>query len=127
VFKVGISDKILFKPDSLSEYEMKQMKKHSEIGFRIASSSLELHLIADFILKHHERYDGTGYPIGLKGKDIPLECRILSIVDAYDAMTNDRPYRKAFSKEEAVKELIENKETQFDPELVDVFLSYLLK
>ncbi|UMZ74750.1 diguanylate cyclase domain-containing protein [Natranaerofaba carboxydovora] len=119
--KVGTPDNILFKKGPLSDEEWKIMKQHSEKGHRIALSSPDLSGIADLILKHHERWDGRGYPLGTKGKDIPAECRILAIVDAYDAMTSDRPYRKALSKEEAIKELRNCAGTQFDPELVEIF------
>ena len=123
--KVGIPDGILKKPGPLTEEERKIMQIHTEIGHRIATASDELAPIADWILKHHERWDGKGYPLGLSGEDIPLESRILAIVDAYDAMTNDRPYRKALSVEEAVKEVRRCAGSQFDPKLVDLFLTVL--
>lgn len=123
--KVGISDKILFKPGRLTDNERLEMQRHSEIGYRIAQSIPELSSISDLILKHHERWDGLGYPLGMKGRNIPLECRILAIIDAYDAMTNDRPYRQAMSREEALEELEQNAGTQFDPELVSKFLNML--
>mgnify|MGYP000853071445 CR=1 FL=1 len=123
--KVGISDKILFKPGLLTENEIAEMQRHSEIGYRIAQAISDLSSISDFILKHHERWDGTGYPLRLKGAEIPLECRILSIVDAFDAMTNDRPYRKAMKEEEAIAIIRDNAGAQFDPELVSSFLLML--
>ncbi len=123
--KVGISDKVLFKEGPLTEQEQIEMQKHSEIGYRIAMSSPVLTHIADWILKHHERWDGQGYPLGLKAIEIPVECRILSIVDAYDAMTNDRPYRKARLQSEAVAELKRCQGTQFDPELVTKFIEVI--
>lgn len=119
--KVGIPDHILFKPSRLDDSEFEIMKRHCEIGFRIAQASAELAPIADWILKHQEWWDGRGYPLGLKGEDIPIACRILAIADAYDAMTNDRPYRGAMSHDEAVAELESCAGTQFDPELVKVF------
>ncbi|MBP2662702.1 MAG: diguanylate cyclase with sensor [Firmicutes bacterium] len=119
--KVGIPDNILFKPGPLTPEEFNEMKRHSEIGYRIAQSSPDLNLIADYILKHHEWWDGSGYPMGLLGKSIPLECRILSIADAYDAMTSDRPYRKALVHKHAIEELHRFAGIQFDPELVDNF------
>lgn len=124
--KVGISDSILFKPGSLNDEEKIIMQRHSEIGNRIASASPELSHIAHLILKHHERWDGKGYPLGLKGNDIPLESRIVAIADAYDAMSNDRPYRKAMKKEDIIKEFQVNSGTQFDPELVSIFVPILL-
>lgn len=120
--KVAISDNILMKPASLTKKETRKIRRHSEIGYRIARSVPSLEQIADWILKHHEWWDGSGYPLGLKGEEIPLECRILSICDAYDAMTSDRPYRKAMSKGEAIEELKRFSGIQFDPELVDIFL-----
>ena len=123
--KVGIPDQILFKEGSLTKNEWEVMCQHPEKGYRIAASSKDLFGIADLILKHHEKWDGSGYPLGLAGKEIPVECRILSIVDAFDAMTNDRPYRKAKSIEEAVEELKRCSGTHFEPELVEVFLEVL--
>lgn len=123
--KVGIPDKVLFKEGPLTDREWEVMEQHSEKGYRIALSSHDLSGIADLILKHHERWDGTGYPLGLKGKDIPLECRILAIADAYDAMTSDRPYRRAMSKTEAILELKAGLGCKFDPCLLDIFLSIL--
>jgi len=125
--KVGISDKLLFKPGALTENERLEMQRHSEIGYRIAQSIPYLSNISDLILKHHERWDGTGYPLGIKGEDIPLECRVLAIVDAFDAMTNDRPYRKAMSVEEALAEIENNAGTQFDPVLAAKFLQIFRK
>jgi diguanylate cyclase (GGDEF)-like protein/PAS domain S-box-containing protein len=123
--KVGIPDHILFKPGSLTEEEWYQMRQHCEIGHRIASSVSDLEPIADFILKHHEWWDGRGYPLGLSGKDIPLPCRILAIADAYDAMTSDRPYRNAMSQHRAVQELRRCAGTQFDPDIVEKFIQIL--
>jgi len=120
--KVGIPDRILFKKGKLTPEECEEMKRHSEIGYRIALSSPDLAPIADFILKHHEWWNGEGYPLRLKGEDIPLECRILAIADAYDAMTNDRPYRNGKTHEEALAELKRLAGKQFDPQLVDVFI-----
>jgi diguanylate cyclase (GGDEF)-like protein/PAS domain S-box-containing protein len=123
--KVGIPDSILNKPGKLTEKEWEIMRLHPEKGYRIALSSPDLSGVADLILKHHERWDGTGYPLGLKETQIPLECRILTIVDSFDAMTNDRPYSKAKSKEEAIAEIKRCSGTQFDPTLVEIFLSLL--
>jgi len=123
--KVGIPDRILFKPGKLTEEEWAIMKLHPEKGYRIAVSSPDLSTVADLILKHHERWDGKGYPLGLEKTEIPIECRILSIVDAYDTMTNDRPYCKARSHSEALKEIERCAGTQFDPKIVEEFLKML--
>jgi len=125
--KVGIPDHILFKPGSLTEKEMEEMRNHSEIGQRIAQAMPHLDPIAKWILQHHERWDGKGYPRGLQGEEIPLACRILAIADAYDAMISDRPYRKAMSHEEAIEELCRCAGTQFDPELVERFIEIVDK
>lgn len=121
--KVGIPDQILNKPGPLSPDEWAVMKQHSDIGFRIATSSPDLAGVADLILKHHEHWDGSGYPLGLEKEDIPIECRLLAIVDAFDAMTNERPYAPEKSREEALNEIRECAGNQFDPHLVKVFLS----
>jgi len=123
--KVGIPDRILFKPGRLTKEEMSQMKMHSEIGYRIAKSSPDLSHISDWVLKHHEWWDGNGYPFKLTGEEIPIQSRILSIVDTFDAMTNNRPYRKALSKEKALVEIIKFKGIQFDPILVDKFVDMI--
>ena len=127
VGKVGIPDEILFKPGRLNQEEFEIMKRHCEIGYRIAQSSGDLAPIADWILKHQEWWNGQGYPLGIKAEAIPLPCRILSIVDAYDAMTNDRPYRKAMFHKDAIAELERCAGTQFDPELVKAFKTIITK
>ncbi|GBG55229.1 histidine kinase [Sporomusaceae bacterium FL31] len=119
--KVGIPDSIIFKPDKLTSEEMSIMQRHSEIGQRIALSSSELIPIADLILKHHEHWDGSGYPLGLAGNQIPLMCRIFAIADAYDVMTNGRPYRKALTPLQALEQIRLSAGTQFDPVLVNKF------
>lgn len=123
--KVGVPDNILFKKGPLTYNERLKMQRHTEIGHRIAVSSPELAHISDWILLHHEWWDGNGYPLGIEGEEIPLECRILAVVDAYDAMTKDRPYRSAMRHEEAIAELKRCAGTQFDPSLVEQFLKVL--
>lgn len=125
--KIAIDDKILDKPSKLSSYEFKEIERHSEIGYNILSSVNDMSQIANYVLSHHENFDGTGYPKKLKGDKIPLASRIIKIIDSYDAMTQDRPYRDALSKEGAVAELKKYSGTQFDPELVEVFIKYVLR
>jgi diguanylate cyclase (GGDEF)-like protein/PAS domain S-box-containing protein len=123
--KVGIPDSILFKEGSLTSEEWSEMKRHCEIGYRIALSTPELIPIADWILKHHEWWNGQGYPLGIKGEEIPIECRLLTIIDAYEALTSLRPYRKAFSHTEAMGELLRHSGTQFDPDLLEKFVQMI--
>lgn len=123
--KVGIAETVLFKPGPLTAEEWNEIRRHCEIGHRIARSAPELTHIADCILKHHEWWDGRGYPLNLKGTEIPLECRILSIADAYDVMTSDRSYRKACTSGQALREIKRCSGTQFDPELVDKFIEIM--
>lgn len=123
--KVGIDDHILNKPGKLSQEELEIMKQHSEIGYRIAMTTPQLRHIAEHIMYHHERWDGTGYPLGLKGDETPIASRIISIADAFDAMTQDRVYRKALSKEDALKEIEQHAGTQFDPYIAKLFVRML--
>lgn len=121
--KIGIPDSVLNKPARLNQEEWVVMRRHSEIGSRIAQSVPEFARISNYILCHHERWDGNGYPRGLKGEEIPILSRILSVVDAYDAMTSVRPYRKPMSQEDAIQELKNHAGLQFDPFLVNLFIS----
>lgn len=125
--KIAIPESILKDKGSLTKGEWKIIKKHSEIGYNIAHASIHLTLLAENILSHHERWDGTGYPRGIKASAIPLASRIVAIVDAYDVMTHDKPYRKAISKTEAVAEIKRCSGTQFDPELVSKFIETMEK
>jgi diguanylate cyclase (GGDEF)-like protein len=120
--KMSIASDILSKREKLSDKEWIEMRKHPEVGFRIAQATSELIPIANCILCHHERWDGKGYPQGLIGEKIPLLSRILTIVDSFDAMTNDRTYRSAMTKEAAKEEIKRNSGTQFDPFIAQLFL-----
>jgi diguanylate cyclase (GGDEF)-like protein/PAS domain S-box-containing protein len=121
--KITIPDTVLQKPGPLTDIEWEQIRNHPETGSRIVQNIPELTHIAEGILCHHERYDGSGYPQGLKGDDIPLMARVISIVDAYEVMTNGRSYRPAVTHDEAIDELNRHAGTQFDPELVPLFVS----
>lgn len=123
--KVGVPDLILGKEGKLSEEEWKEMEKHPEVGERIVGQVDRLNKAAKIIGQHQEKYDGSGYPGGLKGEEITLEARIIALADAWDAMRTDRPYREALPRKEALRELRENKGTQFDPEIVEILLEML--
>ena len=123
--KIAIPQSILIKPTKLTGEEWELIKKHPEIGYRIALSSFDVNVIAQGILSHHERWDGTGYPQGLKKNEISLTARIISIVDAYDVMVSGRNYQQRISKEEAIEEIKRAAGTQFDPEIVDMFLEII--
>jgi len=125
--KIAIDDHILNKSEKLSKEEWEEIQRHSEIGYRILSASNNMEYIANYVLSHHERLDGLGYPSGLKADDIPLQSKIIMIADSYDAMTSERPYKDSISKEEAIEELIKNSNTQFDSKIVDVFINKVLK
>ena len=124
VGKIGVSDAILRKPGPLSDDEWNVMREHPEIGERMLAKVDFLQPALTVVRHHHERWDGKGYPDGLKGEDIPLAARIVGVCDAYDAMTSDRPYRKAMSREDACVEILTSSGSQFDPRcaqlLVDV-------
>ncbi|MCK9275454.1 MAG: response regulator [Syntrophales bacterium] len=123
--KVGISDSILCKQGMLTMEEYEIIKMHTILGEQIVEPMRFGSYVAPMVRGHHERWDGTGYPDGLSGQKIPIGARILSICDSYDAMTSDRPYRRALSVEEAKKELLMNSGAQFDPDLVRIFVSSL--
>jgi putative two-component system response regulator len=127
VGKIGIPDAILLKPSKLDNAEWEVMKQHAEIGARIlrGSSSELVEAGAIIALSHHEKWDGTGYPEGLSGEDIPLYGRICAIADVFDALTNIRPYKKALSNDKAFEILKEGRGGHFDPKMVDVFFDHL--
>ncbi len=120
--KINIEEKILEKPSALSDQEWDKMKEHSIKGSAIAQSIEEFVPVAKLILTHHEHWDGGGYPEGLEGEEIPYLARLISIIDAYDVMTNERPYSEAVSKEEALAEIKDCAGSQFDPELAELFV-----
>ena len=116
--KIGVSDTILLKPGKLTEAEWVEMRKHAEFGFKILENIPFLGNARQVVRQHHERFDGKGYPQGLKGKEIILGARIFAIIDTYDAMTSDRPYRKGLPHDVAIDEIKKNSGTQFDPDVV---------
>jgi putative two-component system response regulator len=124
--KIGISEAILLKPGPLDENEILQIRQHPEIGARIISQMRFAPEVGPIILGHHERWDAKGYPQGLRGEAVPVGARIISIVDAYDAMTTDRPYRRALMLDEVLQRLRKDRGTQFDPNILDVFLDLLV-
>jgi len=128
VGKISIDDRILKKPGRLNDEEFEEMKKHASFGEQIIEKIEALAKESDFLnyakifaASHHEKWDGTGYPRGLKGDEVPLLGRIMAIADVYDALVSERPYKKAFTHEEAVRIITEGSGTQFDPMLVEVF------
>jgi len=123
--KIGVSDQILHKASKLSQEEYASIMRHPAIGANIISKVDFLKDISHIIKHHHERYDGKGYPDGLVGKDIPIEASILMIADSYDAMTSDRPYRRALTKKEALEEIRINSGTQFHPQLAETFIKMM--
>ncbi|MFP4021491.1 MAG: HD-GYP domain-containing protein, partial [Halanaerobium sp.] len=123
--KTSISEKILKKPAKLTDAEWELIKEHPERGAKIAAASEEFAAITDEILYHHEKWDGSGYPDGLEREEIPYLARIITIIDSYDVMTNDRPYSKAMSREEALKEIKNCAGSQFDPQLAENFIALI--
>jgi putative nucleotidyltransferase with HDIG domain len=120
--KIGVADAVLAKPGPLDDSEWAEMKRHPELGHQILSGIDFLRDAAEIVYAHHERYDGQGYPRALKGDAIPLGARVFAVVDAYDAMTSHRPYRKALPHQTAVDEIVRNANGQFDPDVVRAFL-----
>jgi len=121
--KIGIPDRILLKPAALTAEETRIMQTHTVLGEHLISTLPHLQGVArEVIVHHHERWDGTGYPWGIAGEAIPLAARIFAVADAFDALTSDRPYRKAVPEDEALAEIRRHSGTQFDPVVVDAFL-----
>ena len=120
--KIGIPENILCKPAKLTKEEYEIMKKHPVIGARILKPIKPLEKVANLVLYHHEYWDGSGYPNGIKKNEIPIGARIVSIVDAFQAMTSNRPYRATLPFREAVKRLRDGKEKQWEPDLVELFI-----
>ena len=124
--KISLPDAILKKPGKLTEKEWEIIRNHTVNGYQILRAADKYSNIAEFAMSHHERMDGKGYPNGLKGEEIPLFSRIISVADAYEAMTSDRPYRKAMKKQEAIEELKKHSGTQFDSGIVELFIDKVL-
>lgn len=124
--KIAINKEIIIKTEPLKDDDWTEIKRHPEVSYTILSSSNEYSIFAEDVLYHHERYDGNGYPKGLKGEEIPLNSRIISIADAYDSMTSNRPYRQAMDEEQAIKILQQESGKQFDPEIVKIFVNKVL-
>ncbi len=125
--KLALADEIMSKPGRFTDEEWKIIKKLPEMEYRIAESSAALKPISEPILSHYEWYNGEGYPRGMKGKDIPILSRILFLINSYEAMTMDRPYKKKMTRKEVIKEIKRCCGAQFDPEIVRIFLETLEK
>lgn len=124
--KIAIKERTLNKPGELTEQERAEIEQHPVIGFKILNSSHEMSQVAACIVAHHERWDGTGYPKGLKGEAIPMAARIIALADSYDAMTRERPYRRPLSETDALAEIQQNAGTQFDPKITRIFIEKVL-
>jgi putative nucleotidyltransferase with HDIG domain len=123
--KLGIPDHILFKPDPLTPEDVEILQKHPEFAYEMLAPIAYLKPALAIPYCHHEKWDGTGYPLGLKGEQIPLEARIFAVVDVWDALRSDRPYRKAWSKEEALDHIEEQAGIHFDPQVVELFFKVI--
>jgi putative nucleotidyltransferase with HDIG domain len=123
--KIGLDERILNSSGALTPEDWREIQRHPEVGYRILSSANELGDIANFVLDHHERWDGKGYPKGLKGEEISIQARIISIADAFDAMTTERTYKATLTVEEGIAEVKKSAGTQFDPELVKTFIKLM--
>jgi len=122
VGKLGVSDEVLAKPGRLDDDELEQIREHPKLGARILLRVAAFRAAIPYVLYHHERWDGNGYPTGRAGEQIPLEARVLAVADAFDAMTSNRPYRRPLDHQAAVAEVARCSGTQFDPEVVRIFL-----
>ena len=120
--KLAVPEAVLSKEGRLDEQELAQIQEHPRIGARLILRIAALRQAIPYVLYHHERWDGTGYPSGKAGEEIPVEARVLALADAFDAMTSDRPYRPALTREEALAEVERCAGTQFDPEIARLFL-----
>jgi putative nucleotidyltransferase with HDIG domain len=120
--KLAVSDEVLRKAGSLEQHELAEIREHPKVGARILLRVSALREAIPYVLYHHERWDGGGYPSGKAGEEIPIEARVLAIADAFDAMTSDRPYRRALTLEQALSEIARCAGTQFDPAIARVFL-----
>jgi putative nucleotidyltransferase with HDIG domain len=120
--KIGVSDQVLRKPGPLTDEEWEEIRRHPELGYRFLRRLTIAGAVADIVRAHHERWDGRGYPLGLAGEEIPLGARIFAVADAFDAMTSNRPYRRARTRDEAIAEIVRCSGTQFDPRVVEAFL-----
>ncbi|MEI8216038.1 MAG: HD domain-containing phosphohydrolase [Eubacteriales bacterium] len=125
--KIGINEKVLNKIGKLNDNEFSEIKRHPETGYRILSSVSEFSEMSNFVLAHHERWDGKGYPRGLKGEEIPVPSRIIALADSYDAMISERTYKKVLTKDEAIEEIKRCSGTQFDPDIARAFIYQVLK
>ena len=123
--KLGVPDNILLKPGKLTDEEWEIMMKHPQFAYEMLSSITYLKSALNIPYCHHEKWDGTGYPRGLKGEQIPLEARLFAVVDVWDAVTSDRPYRKAWGKEEAGQYIKDQAGKHFDPNVVNMFLNMI--
>jgi HD-GYP domain-containing protein (c-di-GMP phosphodiesterase class II) len=122
--KIGVPDSVLNKPSRLSEQEYEMVKRHPEFGWTVLRNLPGMELTSLYVLHHHENFDGTGYPARLRDTEIPIGARIVSVIDAFDAMVSSRPYRSGLPLEEAIKRLHQSSGTQFDPEVVKSFVSF---
>ncbi len=122
---IGIPEDLLNKPENLTQEEFEVIKRHVELGVKILGEIKQLESVVNIIRYHHERFDGKGYPYEIKGNEIPIESRIISVADAYDSMTSERAYRKGLTSEDAIAEVKRSSGTQFDPEVVETFLAII--